>query len=229
LSLDPSPGASTKGNSKQDQQQEEAEAPVSTRGFIGFIVDGDAKITYNHSDSYPDWLGVHMLAWLRDATKDPAGLRRQAQALRVVSPDSKPTAADIARFGEFSWGKDQHGGTADLREGQEWYDLLCETQGDPALILACGVIEDGSGFPADSLFAKWGYVVDLDGDGAFEVYQGFQKSPHNAGRFASMTPDPPGYPGAGQYYPVRLIASWPLGALPTDDEIRALERGEEDE
>jgi hypothetical protein len=189
---------------------------MSTRGFITFAVDGQLKTAYNHSDSYPSGLGISLLGWLREAVKDPAELRRRAQALRVVDGSSKPSAEDIARFTEFSWGKARHGGTADLREGQEWYDLLHETQGDPDLMLACGTIEDASGFPADSLFAEWGYVIGLDGDGTFEVYEGFQHAPHDRGRFASLPVEPPGYPGAEQYYPVALRASWPLAALPDD-------------
>ena len=81
-------------------------------------------------------------------------------------------------------------------------------------MLAAGVIEDAGDFPADSLFAEWGYVIDLDGDGMFEVYEGFQKSPHDKGRFAGMERD-------GDYYPVALRARWPLANLP--DEASFLE------
>jgi hypothetical protein len=190
---------------------------MSTRGFITFAVDGANKTAYNHSDSYPDWLGVRILRWCQKINANPrelAAARRLAASLRVVSADSEPTAQDIARLREFSWGKSQHGGNADLREGQQWYDLLHETQGDPAAMLAAGVIEDASSFPGDSLFAEWGYVIDFDNDGQLEAYEGFQKSPHKSGRFASL-------PSENGYYPVAMRAHWPLSGLPSEDEFLA--------
>src|SRR6185437_9317904 len=181
---------------------------MGTRGFITFVIDGREKTAYNHFDSYPDGLGQDVLTWLRVARDGGLPVRE----LRVVSPDSKPTAEDIARLSRFSWGGAQHGGGRDLRDGQEWYDLLRETQGSPHDMLAAGVIEDAFSFPQDSLFAEWGYVVDLDAR-CFEVYEGFQRAPHGKGRFASR----PGLTGG--YAPVALRASWPLDALPTDQEF----------
>jgi hypothetical protein len=49
----------------------------------------------------------------------------------------------------------------------------------------------------------------------FEVYQGFQTRPHK-GRFA----DRPANERSG-YYPVKLLNSWPLDALPDDDAFLA--------
>jgi hypothetical protein len=198
---------------------------MGTRGFISFVVDGTEKTAYNHWDSYPDALGSDVLKWLRhvcEVETGPEVLLSEARNLRVVSPQDKPTAEDVARFSQFSWNKDQHGGDSDLREGQEWYDLLHETQGNPMLILQAGVIEDAGKFPLDSLFAEWGYVIDLDAQ-QFEAYQGFQHSPHSAGRFADRPSATDGY------YPVALAASWPLGSLPTDAEfLAALESGDDE-
>ena len=179
---------------------------MSTRGFITFAVDGEQKTAYNHSDSYPDWLGVRVLSWLQQANH--AELRRQAVSLRVVSGDDKPTAEDIDRLRPWT---DLGVSTSST---DDWYCLLRDTRGDPGAMLAAGVIEDAGDFPADSLFAEWGYVIDLDGDGMFEVYEGFQKSPHDKGRFAGMERD-------GDYYPVALRARWPLADLP--DEASFLE------
>ena len=180
---------------------------VSTRGFIGFVADGKAKVAYNHSDSYPDWLGRNMLEWARGADQEAA--KAAVRELRVVAPEDEPTELDeikLARFANFSVG---------ARGGKPtWYQLLRETHGDPGATLKAGVIEDASDFPADSLFAEYGSVVDLD-QGALEAYVGFQQAPHSEGRFASDTP------GRNGYYPVRLVASWPLASLPSDDEFFA--------
>jgi hypothetical protein len=193
---------------------------MGTRGFITFVVDDEEKTAYNHWDSYPGGLGLTMLEWLREATKDPAALRQSAAALRVVSPDSTPSEEDIVRLARFG---DTSVATGSLRD---WYVLLRQAQGQPGLMLEAGVIEDARGFPLDSLFAEWGYVIDLDGDGLFEVYRGFQKQPHDLGRFAAR-----GKPGGDRgYYPCARVARWPLAALPGNDEFLAqLKQGDEDD
>lgn len=198
---------------------------MSTRGFIGFAVDGEVKVAYNHYDSYPDSFGLTVLNWLREGLAADGGgvaLAESARSLRVAAPDSSPSPEDVERFRHLSWTAAEHGGPADLRKGQQWYDLLHETMGRPGLMLEAGVIEDGSGFPANSLFAEWGYVADFDKQ-QLEVYEGFQRSPHSDGRFASDTPDDRGY------YPVRMVKSWPFGELPSDRDFEDAFTAEEDE
>jgi hypothetical protein len=181
---------------------------MGTRGFITFVVSGEEKTSYNHFDSYPDGLGLTMLEWAQGVT-DWSAVRTQAEQLRLVTDKSEPpTPEDIERFRQYSWNREQHGGPGDLRPGQQWYDLLHETQGDPAKILEAGVTEDHRDFPMDSLFAEWGYVIDLDAS-MFEVYRGFQREAHAEGRFAARAARTYGE-GVGPYYPVALVASWKL-------------------
>lgn len=181
---------------------------MGTRGFVGFVVDGQQKIAYNHWDSYPGGLGTDVLDWLRFAAQDVDNLRELVRGLRVVTRDEEPTDEDIERLGRY----------ADLNvdgesERPTWYQLLRGTQGKPAAMLDAGAIEDASGFPADSLFAEYGYLIDLD-EGRFEAYQGFQKSSHGKGRFASMEKL-----ADSDYYPVALAASWPLAELPSNKDF----------
>lgn len=56
---------------------------MGTRGFICFVIDAKEKTAYNHYDSYPDGLGLHVLTWLRESDIDI--IREQARSLRVVS------------------------------------------------------------------------------------------------------------------------------------------------
>lgn len=43
---------------------------MGTRGAIGFAVDGELKMAYNHFDSYPSYLGQSMVAWAGRAVED---------------------------------------------------------------------------------------------------------------------------------------------------------------
>lgn len=183
---------------------------MGTRGFITFVADGQEKTAYNQFDSYPAGMGQDVLTWLRASLDAFDVMRERVKALRVVDDETPPTAEDIERLSKFA---DTHVSTGQLTE---WYVLLRETQGNPHAMLEAGVIEDASAFPQDSLFAEWGYVIDLD-QMVFEVYEGFQENPHSEGRFAGR-----GH-GSGGYYPVKLVASWPLAELPSDDELLALE------
>lgn len=192
---------------------------MGTRGFIGFVVDGQEKIAYNHFDSYPSGLGADVLGWLYSASRDLPALAERVRALRVVDPRSKASPEDIERLRESA---DEGVSTRDL---SEWYVLLRRTQGNPAAMLQAGVIEDAADFPADSLMAEYGYVVDLDA-GRFEAYVGFQHEPHAEGRFGDR-PLESYSSGIGPYYPVRLVASWPLATLPSQDEFLAALQDEE--
>lgn len=187
---------------------------MGTRGFVGFVVDGIEKISYNHFDSYPGGLGVEVLRWLRDA--DLADVTERVRQLRVVDPTSKPTVADIDRLSRYA---NRNVGTQEL---DAWYVLLRKTQGNPAAILEAGVMEDAGNFPLDSLFAEYGYLIDLDAQ-SFEVYVGFQKAPHDKGRFAKRE-----HANGDDYHPCALFASWPLARLPGDSEfLAALSDGDE--
>jgi hypothetical protein len=59
----------------------------------------------------------------------------------------------------------------------------------------------------------------------FEAYVGFQHEKHDKGRFAGRDPKP-SY-GGDLYYPVALVGSWPLDALPDSDAFIAAIEGDE--
>lgn len=73
---------------------------------------------------------------------------------------------------------------------------------------------DQSSFAEDSLFCEYAYVIDLDTN-VFEVYVGFQKAPHDKGRFADKHSVERTEINDTTYYPVRLILSYSLNELPT--------------
>lgn len=186
---------------------------MSTHGFLAFAAGAPAKVAYVHSDAYPSGLGLTVLCWLRSVPLDDAACA--VKALRVVDPASYPTPQDVERLRDYY---DPHVDTLDPytykpRTRPTWYQVLRGTTGDPALILDAGVIEDQSGLPYAG-HVHYGYVADFEA-AVFEAYRGCQSRPHTDGRFALPAP------GADGCYPARMLASWPLGSLPADDEFFA--------
>lgn len=174
---------------------------MGTRGAIGFRIDGQDKIAYNHFDSYPSELGDDAVSFIRGWLADGRDKMRAAvRALTVIDTDAKPTAEQKERLAPI----------ADLGVSEksldDWYCLLRNLQGDLGGYLKHGLIPDGHDFMRDSLFCEWAYVVNMD-DFSFEVYRGFQKSPHTDGRYSALEP------GAG-YYPVALLKAFALDDIP---------------
>jgi hypothetical protein len=172
---------------------------VSTRGFVGFVLDGVEKIYVTHSDSHPSGSGVGVLRWVTanlDALllPDPGGVLDRIRALRVVAdpPVLNPADAERPR-------------TRPVDDGF--------ATDDPDATLLTGFVVDGSDFPTDSRYCEWGYLVDLDRS-VFEVYRGFQYGAPTTGRFAGR--------GSAGRHPVALVAAWHLVELPNRDGFLAL-------
>lgn len=206
---------------------------MGTRGAFGVIIGEQEKIGYNQMDSYPEGKGIENLRWIRAVVEE--GLleetRQLASDCRVVSDDKKPTKKDIQHLNQFT-----NLGVSE-RSTDDWYCLTRETHGYISDMLACGYIYDSHTFPLDSLFCEWAYIVDFDRN-VFEVYEGFQKELPKKGRWAGRpTPEEdrqnyldhlewcadnkrePWLPKVAEYKAVELVASWPLDALPSDQEF----------
>src|SRR4029453_10607227 len=136
---------------------------MSTRGVIAVRIDGETKGSYNHSDSYPTWLGNQVLEYLRTALPDLEEERRKARALTAIAPNQKPTAADIKRLEKYTNLGVSESSTKD------WYCLLRGTQGDLAAILDAGLYDP---FPVPD--QEWSYVVDFDNE-VLGVYEGNER------------------------------------------------------
>jgi len=181
---------------------------MGTRGFIGLIIDGHEKITYNHFDSYPEHLGVHVLSDLRDLLSTGLeSLREKARALQLVDEESN-------------------------------YHRLRDLQGELKMSLEAGELIDDHNFPLDSLFCEWGYLVDLDAETfeVYRGFQ--KELPTLGRWVGRPTPEEdvenyqthvdlckkdsrvPWLPRVSEYKAVECVAAWPLDeALPTDEEL----------
>ena len=66
---------------------------MSTRGLYGIRKNGVDKCTYNHSDSYPSWLGKKILEFCANNTIE--NLEKFFNKIELVDESSKPTEEQI--------------------------------------------------------------------------------------------------------------------------------------
>lgn len=163
---------------------------MSTRGCIGFRLNGKDCLSYNHSDSYPGWLGRETLKQLKKWQKGCgwAALREQVENWKGLQP-----------FGLRADGRDSN---------NNWYEVLRAAHGDLKRLLELGYYIEDSAFMGASLFCEWAYVIDLDTK-KFEIYKGFQKEKHD-GRYGHLTAD-------RGYFGVKLVKSYSLSRLPAEE------------
>lgn len=178
---------------------------MSTRGLYGLRKNGIDKCTYNHSDSYPDWLGKEILEFC--ARNSIEKLSRLFDNIEIVSEGSTPTEEQI----EICKKAGYVNLSVSSRNETDWYCLLRNLQGNFNAYTKC--IEDntkvfmtnGSDFIQDSLFCEYAYIINLD-DEVLEFYEGFQKEPQVDNRYGT-TPDDNGY------YPCKLSFTIPLDEI----------------
>jgi hypothetical protein len=176
---------------------------MGTRGIMGFRLKGKDYLTYNHFDSYPAGLGEKMVEFILNSKMNR--IAPKVKALRLVDSNSKPTDEDKMNLRQYCDTGVSH------QSADDWYCLLRNTQGDPYLALKAGVMIDSHEFVADSLFCEYAYVINLD-DKVLEVYRGYQKRPHAAGRYSSVTPQK-NHEGKVEYWPIALLCSIPFEKL----------------
>lgn len=183
---------------------------MSTRGAIGFRINEVDKVAYNHSDSYPSWLGKKVLEFVADNTIEE--LRIAAARIEFINDKVPPTKAQQAECANF------FDGNVDDGKRSNWYCLLRKAQGDLNAFTKKRLryMNDNSAFLADSLFCEWAYIINLD-SGKLEVYRGFNKKPTGAGRYATLCDPSPDEQrktyGREPYYGVVLIAEESLEEL----------------
>jgi hypothetical protein len=176
---------------------------MSTRGLMGFRIDGIDRASYNHSDSYPEGLGVGIIQGYNEAVKRWGldEVKNRVRNLEVLNQDVKPTPEQIEKLKSFS---NTNVSEMDLKDP---YCLLHECQGDILKTLESGAILNGLGFIRESLFCEWAYFLNLD-TMRLEIYRGFQRAPHEKGRFAQERGS------NSEFYPCALIAEFALDDIP---------------
>lgn len=198
---------------------------MGTRNLTMVVKGGDYKVAqYCQWDGYPSGQGATVLTFLRDEM-DRGRFEAAVAAAREISEE------DLKALWK-ECGADRDDGFVTMEVANEFkkrYPWLHRDCGADVLkiIQDCGgdiALNLALAFVKDSLFCEWAYVVDLDAN-VLEVYEGFNTKPlAESDRFFSEESP------RNEYWPIRLAKSYPLDALPTDDEFQAdLAQDEEEE
>lgn len=176
--------------------------------YITVVIDNKKPVIaqYGHYDGDPYSNGLKILELLRRDTEQ----RIKTQLHRVINLEEseyrsfyKNHALDeeaLEKAHPMFWWSDG----ADLLEMLLDTDRTAETR-------------NYYGFAYDSIQCEWAYVIDYD-EKIFEVYKGWNKKPIKYDeRFFNDGKDMNGY------YPVRLVARYLLGHLPTPEDFKATE------
>lgn len=166
---------------------------MSTRGLVGFRIDGVDKVMYNHFDSYPSNLGERTVSFIHSyINKHCDALKKLKNKVRYII---LVNSEDFTTNGS----------------GKIWYEELRDIQGDLNAMLKRGVITNDINFIYDSLFCEWVYIINLD-EMVFEIYMGNQTKPHNRGRYANKLKSNT----VNEYQSCALVGRFPLNDIPDD-------------
>lgn len=194
---------------------------MSTRGLVGWVLDGNFHATYNHSDSYPEYLGQRMYELVRTIQNTPLmedSLRAGLSRLKAVEEDDKPSGPAKTYYKNIGL---YNGGFSDRNE-DDWYCLLREAQGAELFSLVADSklkhFIESKDFLKDSLFCEWGWVLNFD-TRSLEVYKGFWKKP---GKYSTiLTEKEKNTARDNGYYPCERIREIPFDAVAEDKWMRS--------
>ena len=127
---------------------------MGTRGCYGFYKSGVTKATYNHYDSYPDYLGLSIANDISKATNEE--WNDIFDKIIMVDENDKPTQEQIEECQEWL-NLDVSTQCAD-----DWYCLLRDAQGDiEAFTKGLKYMIEYSSF-INSLMCEYIYIINLD-------------------------------------------------------------------
>ena len=103
---------------------------MGTRGLLGFIILSQRRAAYNHSDSYPDYLGRNIVKFILSLTpEDYATMALRVAELTWVDWNSKPSPELQEYYQKLGFAD-----TRFIKGGlEDWFGLLNKMQGGAAL------------------------------------------------------------------------------------------------
>lgn len=174
---------------------------MGTRGLYGFRKNGVDKTTYNHYDSYPDYLGRNILEFIRNHGEK---LNSIFDNIIMVNEDDIPTKEQIEECKAYC------DTSVSKQTEEDWYCLL-HKQGDlEPYVNGLKYMIDNHDFILDSLFCEYAYIINLDTN-KLEFWVGFQKKPDETNRYGIEMYD--------NYYPCKLIKEYDLDMIMNNQEL----------
>lgn len=201
---------------------------MGTRHLICVVSNGEYKVAqYGQWDGYPSGQGLSILNFLQ--SDQLVAFKENLPKCSWISED------DIAKYwSEFGVNIRENGSVSYEiynKFSDKYPQLSRDTGADVLKVIASapdGVkLRNDYDFSRDSLFCEWAYVIDFDKN-TFEVYQGFNDKPlDKSERFYSEVLTQ--YSSNNTYYPVKLLTSFDLSNLPSEDEFLKVCEPPEDE
>jgi len=190
-----------------------------TKSLTCVVKDGKYKVAqYGQWDGYPGGQGATILEFLKD--HDIKTFSEKLDNVRWITEKEKENrwllcgASEESKWVTFE-ASEKHAELFPESSRDTGADILRlvanfrPTSENRKLLLT-----NDLDFAGDSLHCEWAYVVDLD-KRTFEVYEGFCKTPTVGQRFSDFKHDD------ANFFPVQLVKSFELEALPTSKEFIA--------
>lgn len=184
---------------------------MGTRGLYGIRKNGRDKCTYNHWDSYPDYLGKKILDFCASYSEEQ--ISNLFDLIELFNTKIPPTE-EQKKMCKVNGYLNLNVGT---KSDTDWYCLLRELQGnidawDEAIKQKAKIpMEDSIDFIKDSVFCEHAYIINLDSH-CLEYYKGFQKQPDPKNRYGCEEND--------GYYPCKLLLEMPLNDIKTVVDVK---------
>lgn len=186
---------------------------MGTRGINVVVLNGEIKVAqYNQFDSYPTGQGVTALTFVRDKMNKEEFKKKVLISTWITEEEHKQYWANCGADPTEEWVNMEV--SEKFKEqylylhrdcGADIYQLIQDSENGLKL-------KDDTHFASDSLFCEWGYLIDLDKN-TFEVYKGFNKLPlHKSERFSHLK-------NSKEYCPIKLVKSYSLDNLPTNEDF----------
>ncbi len=210
---------------------------MGTRNLT-MVIDqqGETKVAqYGQWDGYPSGQGLTILNFLSKTNKEK--FKKRISKMRwMTKEEADAVDKEAEKLSDLEW--EIKYPYLSRNTGGDILELITDGEitintgfGEKRILKGVEVkfLSDNTSFAADSLFCEYAYVIDLQKN-TFEIYEGFQKEPLTPeDRFFALT-ETVERRADDQYYPVKLVKTYSLDALPTEQEfLDALEQKEEAE
>lgn len=144
---------------------------MGTRGCVGWTLTGKTyNETYSQFDSYPEYMGIRVLAAIKQINLDD--LKRNLKALTLLDQRDKATEEHKKMYSKYS--EDPNG----MNDNIDNYWLFRSLQGAEFLPeVANGSLKHFpivKGWMKDSLFCEYAYTLNFNTN-ELEMWKGFQR------------------------------------------------------